>query len=95
MLYWPPESLLQAAAALANEPEGSGNTYQLSVGGPLPDEPHADSASTAMSAARLLSAPRLNPSAGPLCSPLRSVSSSSGDELSVGCTGPYRFLTRR
>ena len=41
MLYSPPEALLQSAAAAANEPEGSGNTYQLSVTGPLLEEPQA------------------------------------------------------
>ena len=39
MLYFPPEALLQPAAALANDPDGSGNTYQLSVTGPLPEPP--------------------------------------------------------
>ena len=39
MLYFPPEAAEQSDAALANEPEGSGKTYQLSVTGPLLDEP--------------------------------------------------------
>ena len=41
IVYLPCEAAEQSAAALANEPEGSGNTYQFSVTGPLPDEPHA------------------------------------------------------
>ncbi len=40
MLYLPPDALLQALAAAANDPDGSGNTYQLSVMGPLLAEPH-------------------------------------------------------
>jgi hypothetical protein len=42
--YAPWELAEQSAAALANEPDGSGNTYQFSVTGPLPDEPQAASA---------------------------------------------------
>ncbi len=38
MLYLPPEALLHDAAAAANEPDGSGNTYQFNVTGPLPLE---------------------------------------------------------
>jgi hypothetical protein len=44
MVYSPCEAALQSAAALANEPEGYRNTYQLSVTGPFVDEPHAASA---------------------------------------------------
>lgn len=39
MLYLPPDALLQSAAAVANEPDGSGNTYQLTATGPLLEEP--------------------------------------------------------
>jgi hypothetical protein len=39
MLCLPPDTLLQSDAAVANEPQGSGNTYQLSVTGPLPEDP--------------------------------------------------------
>ena len=50
MLYLPPESLLQLAAAAANEPEGSGNTYQLMVTGPLPEPPQPASRASAATA---------------------------------------------
>src|SRR5438270_12590330 len=33
ILYLPPEALVQLLAAVWNDPDGSGNTYQLSVGG--------------------------------------------------------------
>src|ERR1019366_4014389 len=52
IVYLPPEAALQALAAAANDPEGSGNTYQLSATGPLAlDPPHA--ASTIVAAAAL------------------------------------------
>jgi hypothetical protein len=35
----PPDAALQALAAAAKDPEGSGNTYQLRVTGPFPEEP--------------------------------------------------------
>ena len=41
MVYTTPEALLHAAAAAANEPDGSGKAYQWSVTGPLPEEPQA------------------------------------------------------
>jgi hypothetical protein len=44
IVYAPWEPALQAEAALANEPDGSGNTYQFRVTGPLLDEPQAASA---------------------------------------------------
>jgi hypothetical protein len=50
IVYLPPEALEQSAAALANDPEGSGNTYQLIVTGPFDDEPHAANAITAAAA---------------------------------------------
>ncbi len=50
MLYLPPEAAEQSDAALANEPEGSGKTYQFSVTGPLLEPPHAASAMAATAA---------------------------------------------
>jgi hypothetical protein len=41
MLYFPPEPAEQSCAALANEPEGSGKTYQFNVTGPLLEDPQA------------------------------------------------------
>ena len=40
ILYLPPEACEQTCAACANDPDGSGKMYQLSVGGPLePPQP--------------------------------------------------------
>src|SRR5437868_10377172 len=50
MLYLPPEPAEHSCAALANEPEGSGKTYQFSVTGPLPEPPQAASAIAATAA---------------------------------------------
>jgi hypothetical protein len=48
----PPDAVLQAVAAPWNDPDGSGNTYQLSVTGrPLPDDPHPAHNTVAASAA--------------------------------------------
>jgi hypothetical protein len=49
IVYLPPDALEQFAAAAANEPEGSGNTYQFKVTGPLDDddEPHPPITATA------------------------------------------------
>jgi len=52
ILYAPCELLLHSVAAAWNEPDGSGKTYQLSVTGPLPDEPHADRSAVAAAVAR-------------------------------------------
>src|SRR2546429_6219965 len=61
MLYAPPDALLQLVAAAANEPDGSGNTYQLSVTGPFElDEPHA-ARRTVVSAAAAVVTQRLRP----------------------------------
>ena len=43
MLYLPPEALLQLLAAVWKDPEGSGKTYQLRVGVPPLEDPHAAS----------------------------------------------------
>jgi hypothetical protein len=42
-LYLPPEALLQLLAAVWKDPEGSGKTYQLRVGVPPLEDPHAAS----------------------------------------------------
>src|SRR5947209_1669649 len=62
MLYAPPEALLQSAAAVANDPDGSGKTYQLSVTGPLPDEPQPARANAPRTAIALLRMPKPSPS---------------------------------
>jgi hypothetical protein len=41
ILYLPSELAEQSEAALANDPDGSGNTYQFTTTAPLPDEPQA------------------------------------------------------
>jgi hypothetical protein len=50
IVYLPPELFAQSAAALANEPDGSGNTYQFRVTGPLLDDPQLASRTDARSA---------------------------------------------
>jgi hypothetical protein len=65
ILYRPPDAAVHSAAALANDPDGSGNTYQVSVGGPeLLDPPQPESKAPSVSPAvaraakpRALSAP--------------------------------------
>src|SRR6201995_4267686 len=51
ILYLPPEACEQTWAACANDPDGSGKMYQLSVGGPL-DPPHPAMTPAAKAAAR-------------------------------------------
>ena len=51
--YWPCEAALQSDAAFANEPDGSGNTYQLSVTGPLLDDPQPAIAAAATATPRI------------------------------------------
>jgi hypothetical protein len=50
IVYLPPDAALHSEAAFANDPDGSGNTYQLSVGGPLLEEPQPAIAAAARAA---------------------------------------------
>ena len=61
ILYLPPDALEQPAAADANEPEGSGNTYQFRVVCRLELPPQAANANAATAAASPVRHARLQP----------------------------------
>ena len=53
MLYLPPDCWLHCVAAAWNEPEGSGNTYQLIVTGPFFADPQAANRTVTKKVARI------------------------------------------